>query len=115
MKIFIIVISLLFFLWIPLPAQNTYKCGKTEYYIDKTYSNGQPKVKRSHKNKKEFLNSIGYDKTPEGYEIDHIIPLSHGGTDDPSNMQLLTKDEHRKKTAQERKQQKQQKKKAKIK
>ena len=42
----------------------------------------------------EFLASCGFDSVPEGYEVHHIIPLSEGGTDDPSNMVLLTKEEH---------------------
>lgn len=42
----------------------------------------------------EFLASCGYESLPEGYEVHHIIPLSEGGTDDPSNMVLLTKEEH---------------------
>lgn len=42
----------------------------------------------------EFLASCGFESLPEGYEVHHIIPLSEGGTDDPSNMVLLTKEEH---------------------
>ncbi|QEE51516.1 HNH endonuclease [Flavobacterium alkalisoli] len=56
-------------------------------------------VKRSYQNKKEFLKLHNLTHTPKGYEIDHIIPLSQGGTDCPDNMQLLTIAEHRKKTA----------------
>lgn len=84
-------------------SQETYKIGKTEYYYNKYYSTtGKPVVKRSEANKNEFLKSKGYEKPPKGYEVDHIIPLSEGGTDDPSNMQLLTKEQHAIKTANER-------------
>lgn len=88
---------------VPVFAQSTYKVGNTEYYYNKTYSTtGKPMVKRSEANKTLFLKSLGYTTTPYGYEIDHIIPLSKGGTDDPSNMQLLTKEQHANKTARER-------------
>ncbi|MFV1449142.1 HNH endonuclease signature motif containing protein [Maribacter sp. HS] len=84
-------------------AQETYSIGNTEYYYNETYSTtGKPKVKRSAANKRHFLQNMGYEHTPEGYEIDHIIPLSQGGSDDPSNMQLLTVDQHKAKTARER-------------
>lgn len=84
-------------------AQSTYTVGSTEYVYGDYYSTtGKPKVVRSAVNKNAFLKSKGYDKTPYGYEIDHIIPLSQGGTDDPSNMQLLTIEQHRAKTARER-------------
>lgn len=84
-------------------CQETQKIGTTEYIINETYSTtGNPKVKRSAANKTKFLKSIGLKKVPEGYEIDHIIPLTEGGTDDPSNMQLLTIEEHKEKTARER-------------
>ena len=83
-------------------AQGTYKIGNTEYYYNQYYSTtGNPKVKRSDANKHAFLESKGYDRVPQGYHVDHIIPLSQGGTDDPSNMQLLTVSQHAKKTARE--------------
>ncbi|MDX8554654.1 HNH endonuclease [Tenacibaculum sp. 1B UA] len=84
-------------------CQETYSIGRTEYYSGKYYSTtGKPMVKRSEANKREFLKSKGYDKIPYGYEIDHIIPLSEGGTDAPNNMQLLTVEQHKRKTARER-------------
>lgn len=42
----------------------------------------------------DFLESIGYDHVPEGYEVHHIIPLSEGGSDTPDNMVLLPEDVH---------------------
>ena len=84
-------------------SQETYKVGETEYYSNETYiTTGKTKVKRSASNKMKFLKSKGYDKIPNGYEIDHIIPLSEGGSDDPTNMQLLTIEQHKLKTAKER-------------
>jgi hypothetical protein len=84
-------------------SQETYNVGKTEYYYNQYYSTtGKPVVKRSETNKKIFLKSQGYNETPDGYQIDHIIPLSEGGADDPSNMQLLTISQHKSKTARER-------------
>lgn len=87
-----------------LTAQSsTYKIGKTEYYVGKYYSTtGKPMVKRSEANKKAFLRSMGMDKVPAGFEVDHITPLSKGGLDEPFNMQLLTKQQHANKTARER-------------
>jgi hypothetical protein len=58
----------------------------------------QGHIKRSSSAKREFLKSNGYNKVPEGYEVDHIVPLYKGGADDPSNMQLLPKDVHKEKT-----------------
>ena len=45
-----------------------------------------------------FLRAQGLERTPEGYEVDHIIPLCAGGADSPENMQLLTIEQHREKT-----------------
>lgn len=46
-----------------------------------------------------FLRAQGMERTPEGYEVDHIIPLCAGGADSPENMQLLTFEEHQQKTS----------------
>jgi len=37
-----------------------------------------------------------------GYQIDHRIPLAKGGADEPTNMEWLTIEEHKAKTAKER-------------
>ena len=42
------------------------------------------------------------NKRMEFYEIDHIVPLSWGGTEEDDNLQALCPNCHRKKTAQER-------------
>lgn len=81
-----------------------YTVGSTKYKFGETYkSTGLPRVKRSSSSKNDFLKNKGYKKVPEGYEVDHIIPLSKGGQDTPSNMQLLPKELHKQKTANERK------------
>ncbi len=82
---------------------NTYKTRETKYDYNKTYkSSGLPKVERSSSARDQFLKSLGYKKVPDGYEVDHKIPLSKGGQDNPSNMQLLPKELHKQKTASER-------------
>jgi hypothetical protein len=83
----------------------TYNIGGTNYIYGETYvTTGKPKVERNYEARKKFLKSKGYSRAPRGYEVDHIIPLSQGGRDDPSNMQLLSKEAHRRKTAREREQ-----------
>ena len=84
--------------------KETYLKDATTYYVDSVYkSTGLPVVKRSAKAKREFLRQKNLQKCPKGYEIDHIIPLFKGGLDVPENMQLLTIEEHKKKTIKERK------------
>jgi hypothetical protein len=86
-------------------AQNkqTNTVNRTTYISGETYkTTGSPKVVRSSATKNEFLRSKGYDKVPNGYQVDHIIPLSKGGQDVPSNMQLIRTEQHKIKTANER-------------
>jgi len=84
-------------------TKHTYKSNGTTYYYNETYkTTGKPKVERSSSAKEEFLKSKGYKKVPSGYQVDHIKPLSEGGADAPSNMQLIPINQHKSKTACER-------------
>lgn len=40
-----------------------------------------------------------YKNCPDGYEVDHIIPVSKGGLHNMSNLQYLTCQENRQKSA----------------
>ena len=85
-------------------AVGSYKVGDTKYKVGQAYkTTGMPKVERSSSAKKRFLKNSGYSKVPNGYEVDHIVPLSKGGKDSPGNMQLLSRQQHKAKTASERK------------
>lgn len=83
--------------------KQTYEINGTRYIRGETYkTTGQPKVERSSNAKSEFLKSRGYDKVPNGYQVDHIFPLSKGGSDKPYNMQLIQTEQHKIKTTNER-------------
>lgn len=106
MKKIYIVFLICYLLMVSVFAQKrqTYNSNGTTYYSNDTYkTTGKPKVKRSSTAKKEFLESKGYKKVPSGYQVDHKTPLSQGGSDKPENMQLITTQEHKIKTANERK------------
>jgi len=65
------------------------------------------KIKRSAAVKHEFKKSNQCPATGRsrgacpGYEIDHIVPLKHGGADATDNMQWLSVPEHKAKTKRE--------------
>jgi len=69
---------------------------RSNYYGVSTDSDGR--IVPSASAREEFLKSRGLQSAPEGYMIEHKIPLYAGGRDEPSNMQLVTRDEHRAKT-----------------
>jgi 5-methylcytosine-specific restriction endonuclease McrA len=84
--------------------KSTPQSGETKYNYNERYkTSGLPKVNRNESAKNQFLRSKGYKKVPQGYEVDHIVPLSKGGRDEPSNMQLIPQNIHKQKTASERK------------
>jgi len=84
--------------------KRTHNLGGNKYIYGETYkTTGQPKVERSSSAKQDFLKSKGYSKVPNVYQVDHIVLLSQGGRDVPSNMQLITLEQHKQKTAMERK------------
>jgi hypothetical protein len=56
------------------------------------------KIKRDPKAKSEFKRSNPKPPGCDHCEVDHIVPLSRGGRDDPSNMQWLPKTQHQDKT-----------------
>ncbi len=56
------------------------------------------RIKRSEGAKHKFLKSKGLTHVPKGYEVDHVVPLSKSGKDEPSNMQLLPHEQHEAKT-----------------
>ena len=74
----------------------------------KSYAYGVPRdehgrIKRSEAAKHKFEEMTGYPHGRMGYVIDHVVPLSKGVADDPSNMQWQTKEEAKAKDRVERK------------
>jgi 5-methylcytosine-specific restriction endonuclease McrA len=74
------------------------KYSKSLKYHSGVKRDSHGRIERSQSEKKAFLKSRGLTKVPRGYEVDHVIPLYAGGRDHPSNMRLITKEQHRAKT-----------------
>lgn len=51
-------------------------------------------VERDWAVREAFLNMHGFSEAPDGMEVHHVVPLSEGGADHPSNMILVTEDQH---------------------
>lgn len=97
------ILSVLFILLLAVPAQAR---KRAETYIDQ---NGVKRVVSTHKVYRDYKAVNDFKRTHpkpndgRAYDIDHIKPLSQGGADKPSNMQWISVEEHRRKTANERK------------
>jgi hypothetical protein len=59
------------------------------------------RIKRDPKAKSVFKRTNPKPPGCDRCEVDHIVPLSRGGRDDPSNMQWLPKAQHQDKTRSE--------------
>ena len=60
-----------------------------------------PKFKRKQETLQKWLELHGLKKIPKGYELDHKIPLSQGGTDTLRNLRPIKTKRHKIKTAKE--------------
>ena len=60
-----------------------------------------PKFQRKQETIQRWLELHGLKKIPKGYELDHKIPLSQGGTDTLRNLHLIKTKRHKIKTAKE--------------
>ena len=67
------------------------------------FSHNPTKRKRKSSTKRKFLRIHNMKSVPNGYEVDHVIPLHLGGSDTVDNMQFLSISEHKQKTAAEMK------------
>ena len=78
------------------------KTEKGKYACSKRDATRKGKFKESSMdlewNEKKLIGRF-YKNCPQGYEVDHIIPISRGGKHCLSNLQYLTKEENRKKSA----------------
>jgi len=59
-------------------------------------------VMRSRLRRAMFLRMIGLRRPPQGYAVNHIVPLRCGGCDLPSNMELMAIADWRARTGPER-------------
>ncbi|MDD2367046.1 MAG: HNH endonuclease signature motif containing protein [Desulfuromonadaceae bacterium] len=72
-----------------------------------TDNNGVVRVQKTGKIYRDYAAVRDFKRTHpkpndgRAYDIDHIIPLSKGGPDKPSNMQWMGVEEHRRKSSSE--------------
>ena len=81
---------------IKIPRSTIRFSPRSNYFGVTTDSDGR--IVPSASAREAFLKSRELKSVPEGYVIEYKIPLYAGGRDEPSNMQLATRDDHRAKT-----------------
>lgn len=87
----------------PRPHAYRSHSGHTRSYAYGVPRDSHGRIKRSEAEKRKFERMTGYPHGRPGYVVDHIIPLTEGGADDPGNMQWQTKEEAKAKDRTERK------------
>ena len=81
---------------IKIPRSTIRFAPRSNYFGVATDSEGR--IVPSASAREAFLRSRELQSVPEGYVIGYKVPLYAGGRDDPSNMELVTREEHRTKT-----------------
>ena len=71
--------------------------GHPKTYCSSCPRDHQGRIKRDSAERQKFLKSKNLTHTPTGYQVDHIKPLSKGGEDKRSNMQLIPKNSEKEK------------------
>ena len=99
-----IIIFLLLIFVVPIETEARGKSGNSSSYKShpKTYCSScsrdkNGKIERDTNERSKFLKEKGLTHTPEGYQVDHIVPLSKGGADKKENMQLIPKNSEKEK------------------
>jgi 5-methylcytosine-specific restriction endonuclease McrA len=78
--------------------RSTLSSSRSSNKCESCSRDSQGKIKRDPNAKSEFKRTNPKPPGCDHCEVDHIVPLSKGGRDDPSNMQWLPKAQHQDKT-----------------
>src|SRR5437867_9103407 len=63
-------------------TRNSYH--RTSHYAASATRDNHGRIKRSESAKRQFMKQSGYAHGRKGYVVDHVVPLSKGGSDSPS-------------------------------